>query len=290
MIPQHSQLQKENLESQNDEKVATQTNNLWPRITTPGAFTLIAGPCVIESEELCLEVARFLKPVCERLGIVYIFKASYNKANRTSGQSFRGLESYVALEILRRVRTECGIPTITDVHERGDVHDVVRCSECDILQIPALLSRQTDLLLTAASTGKILNIKKGQFSSPHEMVHVIKKAGHGRVILTERGTTFGYNNLVADFRSILIMKSFGVPVLFDATHSVQLPGANGNCSGGQREYAPVLARAAAAAGADGLFIETHPDPDKALSDGPNMICLEDMPALLDQCMRIRKAL
>lgn len=286
-------------------------NSLWSRITAPGAFTLIAGPCVIESEELCMEVARTLKPICEKLGIVYIFKASYDKANRTSARSFRGFGMDEATSIFGKVKQSTGVEILTDVHsvrEAKHLSDLVwspislggsvGSSEwpkpvVDVLQIPALLSRQTDLIQAAAETGKILNIKKGQFMAPQEMRQVILKAesfGANQIMVTERGTTFGYNNLVADMRSIPIMQSFADVVIFDATHSVQLPGANVESSGGQREFAPVLARAAVAAGANGVFIETHPDPDRALSDGPNMIPLHEMKSLLEQLVRIRKAI
>jgi 2-dehydro-3-deoxyphosphooctonate aldolase (KDO 8-P synthase) len=263
---------------------------LWQRITAPGAFILIAGPCVIESEALCLEVARTLKPICEELGIVYIFKASYDKANRSSHISFRGIGERRGLEILGNMHSVCDC-VLTDVHSCRQAEYAAEV--CEVLQIPALLSRQTDLIRAASSTGRIINIKKGQFSAPQEMENAGYKAGcfgASGLMLTERGTTFGYNNLVADMRSIPIMQKFGVPVIFDATHSVQLPGANGSSSGGQREFAPILARAAVAAGVNGVFIETHPDPDRALSDGPNMIPLSEMKPLLEQLVRIRKAL
>jgi len=242
---------------------------------------LIAGPCVVESEKLCLEVAGNLQRICRKLGIIYIFKASYDKANRTSAASFRGPGVEEGLRVLAKVRAKIGVPVLTDIHTPSEAGPA--SAAADILQIPALLCRQTDLITAAARTGKIVNIKKGQFMSPGEMVHAVKKArvpGGGGVILTERGTFFGYNNLVVDMRSIPIMRGFHVPVIFDATHSVQMPGAGGDKSSGQPEFAPVLARAAIAAGADGLFIETHPDPRSALSDGPNMIPLKDMPRVL----------
>ena len=262
----------------------------WKKLSAAGGFTLIGGPCAIESEAICLEVGSELKRVCEELGIYYIFKASYDKANRTSGRSFRGPGISKGLEVLARVATKLGVPVLTDVHTEDQA---VRAGEVvDILQIPAFLCRQTDLIARAVETGRIVNIKKGQFLSPSEMGQVVAKAneaGGNRLLLTERGTTFGYNNLVADMRSIPIMRRFGFPVIFDATHSVQLPGGGGDRSAGQREFAPVLAKAAVAAGADGVFIETHPDPDQALSDGPNSIRLTEMRALLGRLLRIKQA-
>jgi len=242
---------------------------------------VIAGPCVIESEKLCLDVARSLKKTCSKLGVTYVFKASFDKANRTSGKSFRGIGLEAGLEVLAKVRATVGVPVLTDVHTEAQA--IVAGEVADILQIPAFLCRQTDLIEAAVLTGKIVNVKKGQFLSPAEMGQVVKKAaerGGRRIIVTERGTTFGYNNLVADMRSIPILRRFGFPVVFDATHSVQLPGGGGDKSAGQREFAPVLARCAVTAGADGVFIETHPKPDAALSDGPNMIPLAEMPELL----------
>lgn len=264
---------------------------LWKRLNSRHGLSLIAGPCVIESEKLCLRVAEFLRKQCEKLSVTYIFKASYDKANRSSGESFRGPGLEAGLEILRKVRAEIGVPVLTDVHsdEQVDAAGAV----VDVLQIPAFLCRQTDLIRAAVHTGKIVNLKKGQFLSPGEMGQVVKKAqaaGGSRILVTERGTTFGYNNLVADMRSIPIMRQFGFPVIFDATHSVQLPGGAGDRSAGQREFAPVLARCAIAAGANGLFIETHPEPDKALSDGPNMIPLAAMPRILAGLLRIHAAL
>ena len=253
-------------------------------------MSLISGPCAIESEELCLEVGEFLKGECARLGITYVFKASYDKANRSSGASFRGPGLEEGLQILGRLREKLGVPVLTDVHTE---EQAARAGEVlDVLQIPAFLCRQTDLITAAVKTGKIVNIKKGQFLAPQEMGSVVKKAreaGGEMLLLTERGTTFGYNNLVSDMRAIPIMRGLGFPVIFDATHSVQLPGGAGDRSGGQREFAPVLARAAVAAGADGLFIETHPEPEKALSDGPNMIPLREMPKLLGRLVKIREA-
>ena len=249
---------------------------------------LIAGPCVIESEELCLEVASTLSKVCRKLEITFVFKASFDKANRTSGKSYRGPGAEQGLEILAKVRSQIGVPVLTDVHTEGQAEEAG--SVVDVLQIPAFLCRQTDLIRAAVRTGKIVNLKKGQFLSPAEMGQVVEKAreaGGDKVLVTERGTTFGYNNLVADMRAIPIMRRFGCPVIFDATHSVQLPGGGGDKSGGQREFAPMLARCAVVAGASGLFIETHPKPDKALSDGPNMIPLAEMPGLLAHLCMLR---
>jgi len=251
---------------------------------------LIAGPCVIESEALCLKVGASLKKTCQKLGVTYVFKASYDKANRTSPKSFRGLGMEAGLEILARVRSKLGVPVLTDVHTEAQAS--LAGEVVDVLQIPAFLCRQTDLIVAAVRTGKIVNIKKGQFLSPLEMGQVAGKAegaGGKKIMITERGTTFGYNNLVADMRSMPILRRFGHPVIFDATHSVQLPGGGGDKSSGQREFAPVLARCAVAAGADGVFIETHPQPDKALSDGPNMVPLAEMPALLASLVRVRAA-
>jgi 2-dehydro-3-deoxyphosphooctonate aldolase (KDO 8-P synthase) len=260
---------------------------IWKRLNSRASLILIAGPCVIESEELCLSVARSLKKTCERLGFLYVFKASYDKANRTSAKSFRGPGLEQGLAVLAKVRAAVGVPVLTDVHTEAQVERAAAVA--DILQIPAFLCRQTDLIAAAVRTGKIVNLKKGQFLSPQEMGHVAAKAGIAggkMILLTERGTTFGYNNLVADMRSIPIMRGFGWPVIFDATHSVQLPGGGGDRSGGQRELAPVLARCAVAAGASGIFIETHPQPDRALSDGPNMIPLAEIPKLLQSLLRV----
>jgi len=253
-------------------------------------MVLIAGPCVIESEELCFRIASFLKKTCSRLGISFIFKASYDKANRTSAKSFRGPGMDTGLEILARVREKFQVPILTDVH--SEIQTARAAEVADILQIPAFLCRQSDLIAAAVQTGKIVNIKKGQFLSPAEMGQVVdkaKQAGGKRLLITERGTTFGYNNLVADMRSMPIMRSFGFPVIFDATHSVQLPGGGGDKSSGQRQFAPVLARAALAAGADGIFLETHPQPDRALSDGPNMIPLDEIPVLLSSLLKVYSA-
>ena len=263
---------------------------IWKNLNSPRLLFLIAGPCVIENEKICRTVAASLVKTCQQLGIFYVFKASFDKANRTSGKAFRGPGIAAGLKTLAGIREEFGVPVLTDVHTEAQADaagEVV-----DILQIPAFLCRQTDLIEAAVATGKIVNLKKGQFLSPKEMGQVAEKArlaGAKKILLTERGTTFGYNNLVADMRSIPIMKSYGFPVIFDATHSVQLPGGGGDQSSGQREFAPVLARSALAAGADGLFIETHPDPARALSDGPNMIPLAEMPALLRKLLKVYEA-
>jgi 2-dehydro-3-deoxyphosphooctonate aldolase (KDO 8-P synthase) len=265
--------------------------NVWKTISSPRRLTVIAGPCVIESRQLCLQVARKLVPLCADAGVNYVFKASYDKANRTSDSSFRGPGMEEGLALLAEIREQFGVPVLTDVHTEEQAR---RAAEfVDILQIPAFLCRQTDLLQAAVETGRIVNVKKGQFLSPQEMQQVVKKAGSfgGRkLLLTERGTTFGYNNLVSDMRAIPIMKRNGFPVIFDATHSVQMPGGAGDRSGGQGEFAPLLARCAVTAGADGVFVETHPNPAKALSDGPNMVPLQGMKKLIDGLVRLRQAL
>jgi 2-dehydro-3-deoxyphosphooctonate aldolase (KDO 8-P synthase) len=265
--------------------------NLWESINSRQRLTLISGPCVVESEELCLTVAGQMKEICDELGVLYIFKASYDKANRTSGLSFRGPGADEGLRILGKVREKLGIPVLTDIHSEIEAR---RASNwVDVLQIPAFLCRQTDIIAEAVKTGKIVNIKKGQFLSPLEMKQVIAKAksfGGEKIMATERGSSFGYNNLVVDMRGLAIMKEFGAPIVFDATHSVQLPGGGGDKSSGERKFAPVLARCAIVAGVDGIFAETHPNPDKALSDGPNMIRLDDMPEFLRSLLRVRNAL
>jgi 2-dehydro-3-deoxyphosphooctonate aldolase (KDO 8-P synthase) len=263
---------------------------IWKNLNSPRRLFLIAGPCVIENEKRCRQIAASLKKTCAQLGIFFVFKASFDKANRTSAKSFRGPGVETGLKSLAGIRAEFGVPVLTDVHTEAQA--AAAGEVVDILQIPAFLCRQTDLIEAAVATGKIVNLKKGQFLSPAEMGRVAEKArraGAKKILLTERGTTFGYNNLVADLRSIPILKSFGFPVVFDATHSVQLPGGGGDKSAGQREFAPVLARAAVAAGANGLFIETHPKPDEALSDGPNMIPLGEMTALLKCLLKIFNA-
>lgn len=251
---------------------------------------LIAGPCALESHELALRVAGEMQEICARLGISYVFKASYDKANRTSLESYRGPGLEDGLNILSKIRSELQVPVISDVH---DVSQVAPAAEVlDILQIPAFLCRQTDLLVAAAKTDKPVNLKKGQFVSPWDMengVNKLKSAGGTKTMLVERGACFGYNNLVVDMRSLPIMRGFGCPVIFDATHSVQLPGGAGGSSGGQREFIAPLSRAAVAAGIDGLFMEVHPNPDKALCDGPNSIPLDSIEALLKQLLRIQEA-
>lgn len=257
----------------------------------PGApLFLMAGPCVLESDTLAWEVAQEMKAITSRLGISYVFKASYDKANRTSLTSFRGPGVEKGLRILGRLREEVGVPVVSDIHEPA--HAEMAANYLDILQIPAFLCRQTDLLVAAARTGKVVNVKKGQFVSPWDMEHAVNKvrsAGGERILLTERGSCFGYNNLVVDMRSLPVMRSFGCPVIYDATHSVQLPGGAGGSSSGQREFIPALARAAMAAGIDGLFLEVHPQPDKALCDGPNSLPLAEVEALLKQLLAVRQA-
>jgi 2-dehydro-3-deoxyphosphooctonate aldolase (KDO 8-P synthase) len=244
-------------------------------------FFLIAGPCVIESEALVIDVAGRLRDITETLGIPFIFKASFDKANRSSSKSFRGPGIEKGLEALARVRKQIGVPVLTDVHEDTPLAEVAEV--VDVLQTPAFLCRQTNFIVAACSQGKPVNIKKGQFLSPWEMQNVVDKArstGNTQIMVCERGFSFGYNNLVSDMRSLAVMRATGCPVVFDATHSVQLPGGKGDASGGQREFVPVLARAAVAAGVAGLFMETHPDPAKALSDGPNAWPLDRMGSLL----------
>jgi 2-dehydro-3-deoxyphosphooctonate aldolase (KDO 8-P synthase) len=250
-------------------------------------FFLIAGPCVIESEALVIEVAGRLRDITETLGIPFIFKASFDKANRSSRSSFRGPGLEKGLEALARVRQQIGVPVLTDVHEDTPLAEVAEV--VDVLQTPAFLCRQTNFIVAACSQGKPVNIKKGQFLSPWEMQNVVDKArstGNAQIMVCERGFSFGYNNLVSDMRSLAVMRATGCPVVFDATHSVQLPGGKGDASGGQREFVPVLARAAVAAGVAGLFMETHPDPAKALSDGPNAWPLDRMGSLLTTLVEV----
>ncbi len=260
------------------------------KVGTAHRHFLIAGPCVLESERLALETAQRIAEIARALDIPYIFKSSYDKANRSSGTSFRGPGLKDGLAILKKVKDQIGVPVLTDVHSEAEATEAG--TVVDVLQIPAFLCRQTDLLLAAAKTGRVVNVKKGQFLSPGEMSNVVAKleeSGNRRIILTERGTTFGYNNLVVDMRALPIMRKFGYPVVFDATHSVQLPGGGGTKSSGQREFIATLACAAAAAGCDGFFMEVHPDPDHALSDGPNMVPLHDLKKLLERLMRICQA-
>ncbi len=253
-------------------------------------LALIAGPCVIEDETLVLETAASVAAICRPLEIPYIFKASYDKANRSNLLSFRGPGIDRGLEILARVNNELGIPVLTDVH---DQHEVEKVAEVvDIIQIPAFLCRQTDLLLAAGKTGKPVNVKKGQFMAPEDMESItgkISSTGNDRILLTERGTTFGYHNLVVDFRGIPTMQATGCPVVFDATHSVQLPAAQGSCSGGDRRMIPTLAAAAVATGVNALFMEVHPDPDRALCDGANSLPLEQLKPLLSRLLRVWEA-
>jgi 2-dehydro-3-deoxyphosphooctonate aldolase (KDO 8-P synthase) len=259
------------------------------KIDVGGKFLLLAGPCVVEGKLVCLEIAEFLSSLAKKLGISYVFKASYDKANRSSGTSFRGPGISKGLEILAEVKEKFELPILTDIHESGQAEEVAKIA--DIIQIPAFLCRQTSLLLEAGVTGKTVNIKKGQFMSPVDMKNAVEKVfstGNKKVMLTERGTFFGYNNLVVDMRSLPMMRDIGVPVIFDATHSVQTPGGLGNASGGRREFVAPLARAATAVGIDGLFIEVHPKPEKALSDGPNSLSFKDTEKILKQVIAIHE--
>lgn len=253
-------------------------------------FSLIAGPCVIESEEMVLSIAAQMKEITEELGIPYTFKASFDKANRTSISSFRGPGMEEGLGILQKVKDKYGLPVSTDIHEPWQAEKASQV--CDILQIPAFLCRQTDLLVAAAKTGKCINIKKAQFLAPWDMkncVEKVRQSGNDNVMLCERGSTFGYNTLVVDMTGLRVMKDMDVPVIFDATHSVQKPGGNGTSTGGNRQYVEYLAKAAIAVGVDGLFMETHPDPDNAKSDGPNMVPLSEMKELLLKLEKVYNA-
>ncbi len=246
-------------------------------------LVLIAGPCVIESEEFTLRMARRLREAAAAAGVPLIFKASYDKANRTSWRSFRGPGLLEGLRILERVKAEAGLPVLSDVHRHEEIAPAAEV--LDVFQVPAFLCRQTDFVQAVAKTGKVVNVKKGQFLAPWDMAHVVEKiraVGNDRILLTERGASFGYGNLVADLRALPIMRQLGYPVVFDGTHSVQLPGAAGERSGGQREFVPVLCRAAVAAGCDALFLEVHEQPEAAMSDGPNMVSLDELPDLLRQ--------
>ncbi|MBW1634730.1 MAG: 3-deoxy-8-phosphooctulonate synthase [Deltaproteobacteria bacterium] len=271
--------------------VSIQTPSGTPiTVGTNQPLLLIGGPCALESEDLARRVAETMLEICDRLGLSYVFKASFDKANRTSLSSYRGPGLEEGLATLARIRQELQVPVISDIH---DVSQVEAAAEVlDIIQIPAFLCRQTDLLAAAALSGKVVNVKKGQFVSPWDMKNVVDKVRHSggkKIMLVERGATFGYNNLVVDMRSLPVMRSLGCPVIFDATHSVQLPGGAGGVSGGQREFIEPLAKAAVAAGIDGLFMEIHPAPDKALCDGPNSIPLDDIEELLRKIVRIRAA-
>jgi 2-dehydro-3-deoxyphosphooctonate aldolase (KDO 8-P synthase) len=250
-------------------------------------LALIGGPCAIEGESFMLDVASRLRDIAAKAGVPFIFKSSYDKANRTSIRSYRGPGLQEGLQILQKIKDVVGVPVLSDVHTVEEVEPAAEV--LDVLQIPAFLCRQTDLVVAAAQTGKPINVKKGQFLAPWDTKNIVEKVrsvGNEQVLLTERGASFGYNNLVVDMRSLVVMGSFGVPVVFDATHSVQLPGAAGTASSGQREFVPPLARAAVATGCDALFMEIHPDPDHAPSDGPNMLRLEDLSALLTQIIQI----
>lgn len=251
----------------------------------------IAGPCVIESREFLLPIAEKLAQMSSDLGIPLVFKSSFDKANRSSGKSFRGPGLKAGLAILDEVKKKTGLPVITDFHEPWQAEQVAQV--CDILQVPAFLARQTDMLEAAGKTGRVVNVKKGQFMAPSDMKNVVnklKEVGCERILLTERGSTFGYHNLVTDFRAIPQMQEYGFPVIFDATHSVQSPGGAGDRSGGDRRMVPYLTKAAVAVGCDGVFLEVHPEPDKAPSDGPNMLPLADFPSLVNTCLKIRAAL
>ena len=251
----------------------------------------ILGPCVIESRDLVLSVADRILDISRKLHIQVVFKSSFDKANRSSGKTFRGPGIEEGLKILDEVKNKTGLPVLTDIHEAD--HASAAAQVCEVLQIPAFLARQTDLLFAAGKTGKVINVKNGQFMAPWDMKNVVSKldeVDNNRLLLTERGATFGYGNLVSDMRSIPLMQDLGPPVIFDATHSVQMPGGAGDRSGGDRRMVPYLAKAAVAAGCDGIFIETHPNPDKALSDGPNMIALDNLSDLISTCLRIRQAI
>jgi 2-dehydro-3-deoxyphosphooctonate aldolase (KDO 8-P synthase) len=261
------------------------------KIGDKNPLVLIAGPCVIESEGHCLVTARRIKDITDKVGIPYIFKSSFDKANRLSLASYRGPGIKKGLEILNKVKQKLRVPILSDIHCQRDIIEAVKV--LDIIQIPAFLCRQTDIVLAAAKTGKVINIKKGQFLAPWDILPIIKKIesmGNKSILITERGACFGYNNLVSDFRSLKIIREFGYPVIYDATHSVQLPGACGGSSGGQREFVAGLSRAAVAFGCDGLFLEVHPVPDSALCDGPNMIDLKSLENLLKQVKKIKAAL
>lgn len=253
-------------------------------------LTLIGGPCVIETADFTLKMAEEISKICDRLDISFIFKSSFDKANRTSIDSFRGHSMERGLEILQQVKDRLGVPVTTDIHESHQAATVAQVA--DVLQVPAFLCRQTDLLMAAAATGKAINVKKGQFLAPWDMKNVVNKlecAGAKNILLTERGTSFGYNALVVDFRSLPQMRELGYPVVFDATHSVQMPGGKGDKTGGQREFVPYLAKAAAAVGIDALFMEVHENPDLAPSDGPNMVALENLETILQQIVRIHRS-
>lgn len=257
------------------------------RIGGKNPLVFIAGPCVMENEKAALDTAGKLKDICEKINIPLIYKSSYDKANRTSVKSFRGVGLKNGLKILKKVKEKIGIPVLSDVHKEDEIDEAAEV--LDVIQIPAFLSRQTDMIIKVAKTGRVVNVKKGQFLAPWDVKNIIEKiesTGNKKILITERGVSFGYNNLVADMRSLPIMRSFGYPVIFDATHSLQLPGGAGNSSGGQREFVPHITRAAVAAGCDGIFMEVHPDPDNAPCDGPNMFKFKSLPPLLEQIKEI----
>ena len=269
----------------------TQINVGNIKIGNRNPLVLIAGPCVIESERLSLQTAEKIKDIAARLGIPYIFKSSFDKANRLSIDSYRGPGIKKGLEVLNKIKQKIKVPVLSDIHCQREIEEAKRV--LDIIQIPAFLCRQTDIVVAAARTGKVVNIKKGQFLAPWDILPIIRKiesTGSRRILLTERGACFGYNNLVSDFRSLKIMRDFEYPVVYDATHSIQLPGGRGGSSGGQREFVAGLARAAVAFGCDGLFLEVHPQPEKALCDGPNMINLKELEQLLKQIKKINEAI
>lgn len=272
------------------ENMAKEINVGDVRIGGSNPLVLIAGPCVIESETSALKHARILKDITRRIGMPFIYKSSYDKSNRTSIDSYRGPGLKKGLAILKKVKEEFALPILSDIHCKEDIRQAAKV--LDIIQIPAFLSRQTDLIIASAKTKKVINIKKGQFLAPWDMRHVIKKiesVGNKNIILTERGVSFGYNNLISDFRSILIMKEFGYPVIYDATHSVQMPAALGKSSGGERRFIPNLSMAAVTCGADGIFVEVHENPDKALSDGPNVVKLSELEDMLLKLKKIERA-
>jgi 2-dehydro-3-deoxyphosphooctonate aldolase (KDO 8-P synthase) len=261
------------------------------KIGSRAPLVLIAGPCVIESESMCLETAKRIKEITAKLNIPFIFKSSFDKANRLSIDSYRGPGINKGLEVLNKVKQKIKVPILSDIHCQKEITEAV--GVLDIIQIPAFLCRQTDIVVGVAKTGKVVNIKKGQFLAPWDIQSIIKKietTGNRKILITERGVCFGYNNLVSDFRALAIMRDFGYPVIYDATHSVQLPGGRGACSGGQRQFVEALSRAAVAFGCDGLFLEVHLKPDEALCDGPNMIDLKELEKLLTQVKKIKQAL
>ena len=256
-------------------------------VSVGNKLTVFAGPCVAESEEICFQIAEYMSNLCSKLDLQYVFKASFDKANRSSGASFRGPGIDAGLDLLNEIKTTLKLPIVTDIHESCQATAIAKVA--DIIQIPAFLCRQTDLLEACAATGKVINIKKGQFMAPEDMkgaVEKVKASGNDKVLLTERGSSFGYHNLVVDMRSLVTMRVLGVPIVFDATHSVQLPGGLGNVSGGQREFVMPLAKAAAAVGIDALFLEVHPDPDKAKSDGPNSVDFKVVEEILTAVKKI----